>query len=377
MVSCHAIDKSFYPIGICGASNTNAFPALQAAGFNLVLGSSSKSYLNAADKHGLKVWAGVGLTSSNVNYAKTRDIISKSDRHPALWSWFLADEPEMNGISPERVQQAHRFVKKCRARKPTSVVIFRGDAVWDYSDISDVVFCDRYPIPWMPISDFRNHLRMIRYAIGPEKPLYAVIQAFDWEYYRYMLGPKVGPLRSPTCAEMRCMVYIALTQGVDGILFYSYDDGPGKWQMQEHPETWDSVCKIVAEINQRLPLFTAEHVWWPKRHWFDYTGRRYDAALEASVQSVLLNVRDGNDKISAGHYVVAVNTTDQEQIYSFVPPFERVVKFQVHAENRTLVPKDNWLSDTFKPFEIHVYGPMEPADRQPEDGRRRIGNSKQ
>jgi len=362
----------FYPIGLCGARDTNAFPVFQAAGFNLVLGNATQEFLDTAARYQIKVWAGAGRAyGTNVQARAIQKKIRQFDKHPALWAWFLVDEPEMHLIPPAEVLNAHRLYKSAGAKKPTTVVLFKGDAAHDYGDIADITVCDRYPIPWLPVADFGKHLKMARLALGKNKPMVAIVQAFDWSYYPHLLGPGLGPMRPPTYDEIRCMVYLALIERAKGILFYSYDDGPGKWRMPEHPETWDSVCKIVAEINQRLPLFTADHVWWPKRHWFDYTGRRYNAALEASVQSVLLKVKRGNSVVPPGHYILAVNTTDQEQIYSFVPPFERVVKLQVHAENRILVPKNNWLSDTFKPFEVHVYGPMEPGDRRPEDRRRR------
>lgn len=158
------------------------------------------------------------------------------------------------------------------------------------------------------------------------------------------------------------MTYCALAQRVNGLMYYSYDDGPGRWRMQEHPETWEALCRVVKEVNTRLPLFQAEHVWWPKDQRWQDRDRRFNAALESSIDSVLLRVNEGNASVPQGYYIMAVNNTDQQHVYSFTPPFQVAGKVAVFDENRDLVAQNGWLLDTFAPYAVHVYGPLKRAE---------------
>src|SRR5437764_1068492 len=82
-------------------------------------------------------------------------------------------------------------------------------------------------------------------ALGRERPLIAVIQAFSWSAYPEML-PEVSSHREPTPQELRCMTYSALAEGATGIFFYCYDSG--KWKIKEHPKVWSAVKEMVGEI---------------------------------------------------------------------------------------------------------------------------------
>src|SRR5512138_673085 len=93
-VACCALAAGApFPLGIYGVRSTNDFPALREAGFNLVVGPAEKSYLDAAQSSGLKVLASF---SAGAN----RRTLARLDRHPALWAWYLSDEPDQHLIPP-------------------------------------------------------------------------------------------------------------------------------------------------------------------------------------------------------------------------------------------------------------------------------------
>src|SRR5204862_1578754 len=140
---------------------------------------------------------------------RARQAIGQVDGQPALCAWYLNDEPDLNLISPDQVKSAQGFMKSLAPSKPTALVIFQGYEARDYANITDVLMVDRYPIPWLPLANFGQHIQMARLALPPNKPLIAVIQAFDWS-----LSPELLPgernLRPPTETELRCMTYDAL-----------------------------------------------------------------------------------------------------------------------------------------------------------------------
>jgi hypothetical protein len=128
--------------------------------------------------------------------------------------------------------------------------------------------------------------------------------------------------------------------------------------MMDHPETWTVLYAVVGEVNERRALFQARHCWWPKDHRFDRPGSQFNAALESSIASVLLQVRQGSANVPAGHYILGVNTTGQRHVYSFTLPWPVAQPPGVFEEGRSLSLKDNWATDEFLPYAVHVYGPL-------------------
>lgn len=379
--------KFDYPIGICGVPSVADFPVLRQAGFNVVMGTAERMYLDAAHAAGLKVWAGPGTTAGpHFDPVAARRMVAAFDRHPALWSWLLADEPELTWTSPAEVREAHQTLKRLGARKPTSLVLYKAHEALDYADIPDILLVDRYPVPWLPLANFGQHVTLGRLARGRERPLIPIIQAFDWSYWPDALPGETG-LRPPNGQELRCMAYEALARGGNGLFFFAYE--AGRWRLRDHPETWAAVQAVVREVNARLPLFRAKRLWWPRQHGFGYRDRRFNEALESSVTSVLLRVEAGSPTVPAGDYVLAVNNTSWIQSYSFALPVDasdKLVPAPAHSkrqparaaapptpeasaspvpvlgEGRTVVPEDGRLTDTFAPYAVHVYGPMRPAN---------------
>jgi hypothetical protein len=365
---------SFYPIGIYSVPSTNDLASLKQAGFNLVVGRAERAYLDAARDAGLKVLAAPGTSAGpGFNPAKARDIAGQFDRHPALWAWYVVDEPDMDGIPPAQVSEACRSLKAAGARKPTALVLYQGYEALHYGNLADITLIDRYPIPWLPLANFGQHVTMTRLALGRHKPLVAVIQAFDWASCPELL-PGRKNFRAPTHEEIRCMTYEALARGANGLLYYAYDSG--RWKLREHPETWEALRSVVREVNRRLPLFQGRPQWWAKHHKFSDPEHGFNAALESSVTSALLRVNEGNARVPAGDYIVAVNNTENRLEYSFAlpralssdsqpstlnhqPSLDRGLwSIPVLEESRSLVPQNGRLTDAFLPYAVHVYGPI-------------------
>ena len=45
---------------------------------------------------------------------------------------------------------------------PTALVLFQGYEALDYGNISDILLIDRYPVPWLPLANFGQHVQMAR-----------------------------------------------------------------------------------------------------------------------------------------------------------------------------------------------------------------------
>ncbi|MHB8520348.1 MAG: hypothetical protein ACYDH9_06285 [Limisphaerales bacterium] len=333
-------------------------PIIRQAGFNVVAGPADRAFLDAALTNGLKVLAHPGTSAGpHFDANAARQKVLAYDSHRALWAWYVVDEPDLNRISPEAVTRANRFLKSIPAHKPTALVVYSGLNALDYANIPDLMMIDRYPIPWLPLANFPQHVRLTRLAAGQKKPLIAVIQAFDWSYYPELVPGETG-LRPPTYPELRCMTYTALACGANGLFYYCFDDG--RWRMREHPETWTALKSVVAEVNARRPLFQAERIWWS---WsIDYVNQagRFNAALEGAISAVMLRVGTTDSAIRPGYYVLMVNTTPKTVRCRFRTPVILAGGVPVLGEARLLSASDGWLADEFPDYGVHVYGPLPP-----------------
>ncbi|MBI3416895.1 MAG: hypothetical protein HY043_16515 [Verrucomicrobia bacterium] len=354
-IGCAGPRANFFPLGIYGVRNAAELETARNLGCNLVCGAARREFLDEADARGLKVLAAPPtFAGKNFSPGATRQAIASLDHHPALWAWYLVDEPDLNQISPREVAEARGTFKALGARKPTALVVYQGQNLIDYRRGADILMFDRYPIPWLPLANFGQHARLARLAAG-DKPLLAVIQAFDWNYFRELL-PDEKNFRAPTYEELKCMTYLALTHRADGLLYYALHDG--KWDAREHPEIWGALQRVLAEVNERRPLFQAVHEWWLPDLRYRQPSARFNASLETSITTALVRVRRGSVRVPAGRYIVAVNTTEREQIASFLLPHAADGRIAVFDENRSLVAESNRVEDRFAPFALHVYGPL-------------------
>ncbi|MFO1496817.1 MAG: hypothetical protein U1G07_00215 [Verrucomicrobiota bacterium] len=345
-----------YPIGIYGVQSTNEQTIVREAGFNIVVGRAETAYLDCARGLGLKVLAPPG-TSAGPRFqpGRARRVIQEFDRHPALWSWYLIDEPDLHAIAPEDVTRADRFVKSLGARKPTTLALYQGAEAFNYASAADIVMVDRYPVPWLPLANFPQHIRLARFAAGKDKPLIAVIQAFDWNHYP-QLRPPAASFRPPTYEEIRCMTYAALARRASGLFYYCYDDE--SWKMRDHADTWNALKRVIAEVNQLLPLFEAAHVWYPFVHEIEPAQHRFNEALETSIIPALLQIAEGNAFLAPGKYLLAVNTTDRQLNYRVALEELKVKSLPVLGETDEIILRGHWLEDRFEPYAVRVYGPL-------------------
>jgi hypothetical protein len=356
---CAHPSPSLFPLGIYGIQNKNDLAIVRSAGFNLVTGPARADFLAAAQTLGLKVLASPDTSAgTNFNATAARRAVTTFDAHPALWAWYLVDEPDLALVSPEDVTRAHRFLKSIPAHKPTALVLFNAPNALYYAHLSDIMMIDRYPIPWLPLANFGQHVRQTRLALGQKKPLIAVIQAFDWRYYPELL-PGEENLRPPNSVELRCMTYLALALRANGLFYYAFNDG--RWNMIEHPDTWRSLTNLIGEVNERLPLFQAEHRWWPYRHYFYDWPHRFNAAMESSITPAWLRVTSANAAVPAGDYLLLVNNTGQAHTYRISLPYGISNPIPVLGENRKVQPVNRWLEDNFAPLAVHIYGPLPSA----------------
>jgi hypothetical protein len=349
----------FFPIGIYGA-DVKDLSELKEAGFNSVHAYSSDVGLLSflileAERHHLKLMIGV---PGEVWERDITPFFSRVRNSPGILSWYLADEPEGRGIPPSYIWRLNDYVHKMDSTHPTSLVLVRSKKAYDYGDGVDILLVDPYPIPKMPITWLSESIDEARVATFGEKPILAVIQAFDWSAF------PVGEYkrewgRNPTYEEERCLTYLAIVHGAKGIFYYTYKGG--KYNIRDYPEHWEGIKRIVWELNQIYPLLLAPSA-----------NQELDIEIESeNLEGVKLQNKPSDVHytvkfmdnmpfkkppfvIKKGMYIIAVNVSDKPAKVKMYGSFLKD-KVNVVFENRVLSVKERRLADYFGPYEVHIY----------------------
>ncbi len=178
---------------------------------------------------------------------KLQAFVRRYRRNPALYGWYLYDEPDRVELPPRKLQAAYQAIKTLD-HHPVAVVFTTGQCLVGQGAIDpgylagfDLLMFDRYPfytnLPGVrPLEDERavdaNCVRSARTyrKLGP----ILVLQGFG-------KGQKDGPFlwRDPTYQETLCSFRLALAAGAQGVLFYS--------DQYADPYVWHNVQQIIRD----------------------------------------------------------------------------------------------------------------------------------
>lgn len=258
--------RSFFPVGIYGLSKCSIKRGWEPKGWSNWLqgyreyfagpGESAvppKEWLQDARRHFINVAAPdyremggdpdllVEMGLKLITYGRKIPSVST---HPALLAWCAADEPLRPPLG--RVNAIRR------ADPVHPVMIVLNSPVWPRcyeSDFVDIGCYDYYPVPQAPLERITADLEVYREAIAP-KPVWFIPQAF-----RKGPGLTKGTWsRFPHPEEERLMVYMAIAEGVKGIIYFTYNikpepiEGVGLSKAPEAKMLWEEIGKISLEL---------------------------------------------------------------------------------------------------------------------------------
>ena len=228
--------RPFFPIGIFTYSVDSSIMAeIKKQQFNTIIALTEHHKPNQLDFF---------LTNGmmTVAPARTNWLAAGVQHHPGLLAWYLEDEPEGHGRSPEAIIDKYRELKKTDPNHPIGLCHFLWEAIAQYKDAADFTMTSVYPLtanrdtPITHVGKFMDHSRSVHGQFWPH-----------WPYIQIFGGPDTdgGKWRQPTPEEVRCMVYLGLVHRANGILYFSY------WP--KAAETWQSVGLLNGEIKKMTP----------------------------------------------------------------------------------------------------------------------------
>ncbi len=176
--------------------------------------------------------------------------IRKYATDPAIAMWYLWDEPTISDLPKVRTmnERMHGDLER-----PTFIVCDQDTcgAVRYQSLYGDVVAADAYPLSVGKdgavrgdVTDVSARIRRLHEATEGRRPVVAVLQAFGFE-------PE---------PQFRCMAYLALAEGVNGIYWYCWKQiGGGKVGdgIVNSPDLQKTLAKIVREMKELSPALLA------------------------------------------------------------------------------------------------------------------------
>jgi hypothetical protein len=230
--------KPFVPMVMYLASD---FADCRAHGFNVMLtGSDDPKYaewidsdrriLDDAEKQGVKVIFHLCnlLRGNSEDYDSISLIVATLKNHPALFGWYIADEPSSSDasghVTVDKLRNAYNTIKAIDSNHPVMILDNVPSMLRTYAPYCDILASDPYPVydpsPNVPLSMVADWTSATLDA-SRNKCILICLQCF---------GKPFSP-RCPTLAEEKTMLNYALNGGAKMIGWWAegFMHGIGYW----------------------------------------------------------------------------------------------------------------------------------------------------
>ncbi|HEV2287825.1 MAG TPA: Ig domain-containing protein [Candidatus Acidoferrales bacterium] len=266
--------------------------------------------------------------------------------------YYTYDEPKL-GMLPGVFAQYQTL----RQYNPGSVAwgaLITADQIYRWRDISDVTGCDPYPIgvpvgadeyavgaPEVAATSSLYIAPTVRVSLWTEgseqqvfksRPVWAVLQLWrQWGQF-------------PTYAEMKQSAYKAIIGGANGIMWWGFVSGAGieeEWYQRQNYQAYFDFKQLSGEV-QALQSYLISPP--QPQDLSSVSSNQIETRVKASPTQVVIFAT--SDSASAVNNVTF-------NLASIVTPSNSTVT--VYSENRTLNLSGLSFTDSFAPYDAHVY----------------------
>ncbi len=177
-----------------------------------------------------------------------------------MLAWYLYDEPEVRRLPPAELEKLDLRVKRWDAAQRTAFVMGNGMAAFTYGASADALMVDWYPVAHLKPESVGYQVTLVKEAakntdqLRPFKPVWAVLQAFNWLEFPQLAKPPVG--RFPTFKEIRFMTYLAIARGAGGIFYFQFHQKDGR-PLTDKKSRWAMFERLAGELNTLRPALEA------------------------------------------------------------------------------------------------------------------------
>jgi len=335
--------EPYFPLGIYSIPPEN-MDELHGAGVNgmIYYGSTvdaQASINKAVEGKGIK-YAAYPLPSQELfmteEHAKLKEEISAKARNKNLFMWYLADEPEGFGQSPELIGSLYGFVKEIDPYRPQAIVMMTPESFDSYAAGTDIFMFDRYPTPVGPLESVGLYAQRAIQAVYGKKPVFAIPQAFSWEVWSG--NHREGKEHRPNYIEMRSSAVQCIAAGVRGIIYWAFT--ASRYDMRKFPDHVNDFKRLMTELSGLIDVLEEPN-----------------ATIEMSLQPDLLSIGWGA-KIHDGKLYLFVYNGDpaaRESLKFTLPADFSGRTVEVYGEDRSIPMQGASFTDSFDYYGTHIY----------------------
>ena len=215
---------------------------------------NARAYLQGAEEHGIGVALGLPRDTveelGDVDTART--LVEAVKDEPALWLWYLSDEPGRRD-DPEKVcanlNRIYRMIKQVDPNHPVVICGTRAEFFHvNNADNADILWPNTYPVPDGPWRWTMTEPSTYA-ARWPDKSIWGVSQAFDWR-----IGERRNVITDethrPNAKEIRAQVHANIAAAARSTVFYwsPMRNEASHYDIRKLPSIWGAVCDIGDEL---------------------------------------------------------------------------------------------------------------------------------
>ncbi len=240
----HAMPEDFSLLAELGFNivfndfNLNRESPNDAAAYSALLAQS----LDAA--HAAKLFL-IAATNSTFNKLYTIPI---AKNHPAMLLWYGADEP-WGDLT--RLTESYNTIKMLEPNLPVLIIQNNYSRLQDTAPSADILATDPYPVPNVSLRAVVDATQSSVRAVSGKKPVWTILPQY------------AGKI--PTRVELRCMAWLSIASGANGLGFFDWDERTKDpqtaalkgWHTKEHPEQVEDLRSILAELRAFTPILLA------------------------------------------------------------------------------------------------------------------------
>lgn len=334
-----------FPLGWYDSiSNLNTLEQITQEGMNIVMPYTGKSsmeeietYLDRAAATGIKVLLEIPRLEVRRDHRwLITQFVRKFKTHPAVYGWYLFDEPEFISLSPRLLKRVYRAIKTEDPRHQVAIAFGKPQYIRKYLSALDTVMYFNYPVfdsssefGSPEIRTFKTRLQNVAAITPNDKELWFILQGYGRDKQGRLTKFK---RRLPTVAESRYMTYSALLARADGLLFWTHYRSQQQW-----------IDRVLSPIIQEIQPYLT-------------TGNNQDINCNLLVNNPYLQARLYRNSTTKDLLLIAINHNNR-QISTAIALDEDISVNSARnlTSDRLLKLTRGLVQDTFEPYGVHIY----------------------
>jgi len=294
--------------------------------------------------------------------AALRDMVNQFKNHPALGLWKNKDEAWWGKVSPDDLKRGYDVIKQEDPNHPVEQTHAPRGTVADlrpYNPAADILALDIYPVSIPPgknsllankeISMVGDWTKFLADVANGEKQ-YWMVEQIAWSG----VTPPQKTLVFPTFRQSRYMAYQAIINGARGLMFFggnvastlNAQDAPLGWNWT----FWQDVLKrVVREIGDHSVLAEALVV--------------TNSALPIRISGTTSPDLEFCARETPNHLFILASKREgatTNVTFHGLPAWATTGEV-LYESPRTVTVTNRQFTDTFAPFDVHVYRFADPT----------------